>query len=210
MQNNTANTTHAFHVAQSVSHPDNVKYDRIQQHVVFDNIAPGSWDCQLMVSWPDKPHGDMSVDVSSRRGSSATSSVSLDVYSASYNASAYASMTKHKGAKTGRPNDGPFATWASMMGALRVGGNQLSSKGDTAKGQDRGLSPVNAKLTYFSTVAVNPGEYGVTVNSEGCPSSHAGRLQFLFEMPSTDSRDASVSFLADNQKGAGIFLLADC
>lgn len=50
MQANTANTTQSFHVAQSVSSADKVKFDRIHQHVVFDNISPGSWDCQLMVS----------------------------------------------------------------------------------------------------------------------------------------------------------------
>lgn len=48
---NTAKGTKAFHVAQSVSFVDNVKFDRIHQYVVFDNIASGSWDCQLMVSW---------------------------------------------------------------------------------------------------------------------------------------------------------------
>lgn len=48
---NTAKGTKAFHVAQSVSFADNVKFDRIHQHVVFDNIASSSWDCQLMVSW---------------------------------------------------------------------------------------------------------------------------------------------------------------
>lgn len=48
---NTAKGTKAFHVAQSVSFADNIKFDRVHQHVVFDNIASGSWDCQLMVSW---------------------------------------------------------------------------------------------------------------------------------------------------------------
>lgn len=51
MQANTAKEARSFHVAQSVSFADNVKFDRIHQYVVFDNIAPGSWDCQLMVSW---------------------------------------------------------------------------------------------------------------------------------------------------------------
>lgn len=59
-QANTAKDTKAFHVAQSVSFADNVKFDRIHQYVVFDNIASGSWDCQLMISWyvtllPAKP-----------------------------------------------------------------------------------------------------------------------------------------------------------
>lgn len=48
---NTAKDKKAFHVAQSVSFTDNVKFDRVHQYVVFDNIASGSWDCQLMVSW---------------------------------------------------------------------------------------------------------------------------------------------------------------
>lgn len=48
---NTAKDTKAFRVAQSVSFADNVKFDRIHQYVVFDNIASGSWDCQLMISW---------------------------------------------------------------------------------------------------------------------------------------------------------------
>ena len=48
---NTANKNKFFRVAQSVSFADDVKFDRVQQHVVFENIATGSWDCQLMVSW---------------------------------------------------------------------------------------------------------------------------------------------------------------
>lgn len=50
-QANTARDTKAFRVAQSVSFDDNVKFDRTHQYVVFDNIASGSWDCQLMISW---------------------------------------------------------------------------------------------------------------------------------------------------------------
>lgn len=50
-QANTAKGTKSFQVAQSVSFADNIKFDRIHQYVVFDNIASGSWDCQLMVSW---------------------------------------------------------------------------------------------------------------------------------------------------------------
>lgn len=48
---NTAKKTKSFHVAQSVSFADNVKFNRVHQYVVFDNIPAGSWDCQLMVSW---------------------------------------------------------------------------------------------------------------------------------------------------------------
>lgn len=211
MQENTANTTKVFHVAQSISFADHVKFDRIHQYILFDNIAPGSWDCQLMVSWPDSVAGDMSVAASSRHGSAATSSVSLDVYSASYNASAYAALTAPKGAKLGTPSSGPFATWDSMMGAIRLGGNnQLGAKGDNEKGQDKSVVSANAKLTFFGTVAVNPGEYGVTVNSEACPSSDSKTLAFLFEIPSTDSRNASVSFQAEKEKGAGVYLLANC
>ncbi|KAF3768998.1 hypothetical protein M406DRAFT_355121 [Cryphonectria parasitica EP155] len=119
-------------------------------------------------------------------------------------------MTQPEGAKIGTPNDGPFATWASMMGALRIGGNLLSVKADREQDQDKGVSAVNAKLTYFSTVAVNPGEYGITINSEACPTLSSNSLEFLFEIPGTDSRDASVSFLAEKEKDAGVYLLADC
>lgn len=211
MQDNVANTTKAFHVAQSVSYVDSVKYDRIHQYVAFENITGGSWDCQLMVSWPDAAMGDMAVSTSSRHGSAATSSVSLAVYSASYNATAYAALTTPKGAKVGTPNSGPFATWNSMMGSIKVGGNnQLGVKGDNAKSQDKSAISANAKLSYFGTVAVNPGEYGITVNSEACPSSDSTTLAFLFEIPKTDSRNASVSFLAEKEKGAGVYLLANC
>jgi hypothetical protein len=59
-QANTAKSTKAFRVAQSVSFADNVKFDRVHQYVVFDKVASGSWDCQLMISWyvsllPAKP-----------------------------------------------------------------------------------------------------------------------------------------------------------
>lgn len=177
--------------------------------VVFDNIVGGSWDCQLMVSWPDSVAGDMSVFSSSKHGSSATSSVSLDVYTASYNTSAYAALADPKGAKVGIPDIGPFATWDSMMAAIKIG-NQLSVKGDNKDGQDKGVLAINAKLSYFGTVGVNPSEYGVTVNSEACPATGGKTLQFLFEIPTTDSRDASVSFSADKEKGAGVYLLANC
>lgn len=205
MQDNVANTTKAFHVAQSVSHADSVKFNRIHQYVAFENITGGSWDCQLMVSWPDRAAGHIDVQTSSPHGSPAVSSVSLDVYSASYNATAYAALTTPKGAKVGTPNSGPFATWHSMMGALKIGGdNQPGTEGDNAE------SPGKAKLSYFGTVAVNPGEYGMTVNSEACPSSGSSTLEFLFEIPSTESRNASVSFLAEKEKGAGVYLLANC
>lgn len=211
MQDNVADTTKAFHVAQSVSHADSVKFNRIHQYVAFENITGGSWDCQLMVSWPDRAIGNIDVQASSPHGSPATSSVSLDVYSASYNATAYAALTTPKGAKVGTPNGGPFATWHSMMGALKIGGDkQPSAKDDSAGGQGEDVIGAEAKLSYFGTVAVNPGEYGITVNSEACPSSNSNSLHFLFEIPHTDSRNASVSFLAEKEQGAGVYLLANC
>lgn len=212
MQENVANTTKAFHVAQSVSFADNVKFNRLQQYIVFDNISAGSWDCQLMVSWPDSKVGDMKVTSSSNRGSSASSGVSLDVYSASYNASAYASLTSPQTAHKDTPNNsGPFSTWASMLSAIKVRGNNQLSISDREKGQDKSALSTDAKLTFFGTVGVNPGEYGLTVNSEACPSSSSGNsLQYLFEIPTTDSRDASVSFQASKEDGAGVYLLANC
>lgn len=210
MQPNTANTTQSFHVAQSVSSADKAKFDRIHQHVVFDNIASGSWDCQLMVSWPDSKTGGMVVSTSSRRGTAATSGVSLDVYSASYNATAYALLTRPKDAKlsTTDANSGPFTTWAGMMRSINM-------KGDKTKGQDKSVGGVDAKLTFFSTVAMNPGEYGMTINSEACASSSSGdghgkMLEFLFEMPNFEIRDASVRFSANKEKDAGVYLLANC
>lgn len=211
MQENLANTTKAFHVAQSVSYSDGVKFDRIHQYVAFENVTRGSWDCQLMVSWPDAAVGDIDIFTSSHHGSAATSSVSLDVYSASYNASAFAALSTPEGSKLGAGNDGPFATWTSTMGSVKIGGNnQLGVKGGNTKGQGESATAVNAKLSFFGTVAVNPGEYGITVNSEACPPSGSTTLAFLFEIPHTDSRDASVSFLAEKEKGAGVYLLANC
>ncbi|PSS03694.1 hypothetical protein BD289DRAFT_158312 [Coniella lustricola] len=206
MQDNTASSFRSFHVAQSVSHADGIKYNRIQQYVLFDSIAPGSWDCQLMVSWPDAGL----VGASAGPGSTSTSSISLDVYSASYNANAFDSLTQLQGAKIGTPDSGPFATWTSMMGALKIGGGQSSADNDGSSASTAPVSPVNAKLTYFSTVAVNPGEYGITVNSEACPSSGNDTLGFIFEVPVTDSRNASVSFLGDAEAGDGVYLLANC
>lgn len=211
MQENTANTTRAFHVAQAVSFADKIKFNRIQQYVVFNNITAGSWDCQLMVSWPDAQHGGLKVTSSSRRGSSATSGVSLDVYSASYNASAYVSLASPQFAHKNTPNNnGPFSTWDSMMSAIKVGGNNQLSVSDREKGQDKSAVSTDAKISFFGTVGVNPGEYGLTINSEACPSSTSDTLGFLFEIPATDSRDASVSFLADKENGAGIYLLTNC
>lgn len=67
------------------------------------------------------------------------------------------------------------------------------------------------KLTPFGTVGVNPGEFGVTINSRACPQADGdGTLQFLFEIPSTDSRNASVGFLGTAEEGAGVYLLANC
>lgn len=199
MQPNTANTTPSFHVAQSVSSADKTKFDRIHQHVVFDNITSGSWDCQLMVSWPDSQTGNMVVSTSSRRGTTATSGVSLDVYSASYNATAYALLTRPK-----HPNSGPFTTWAGMMRSINM-------KADKTKGQDKSVGGVDAKLTFFSTVAMNPGEYGMTINSEACTGDgHDNTLEFLFEMPNFEARDASVRFSANKEQGAGVYLLANC
>lgn len=212
MQENVANTTKAFRVSQSVSFADNVKFNRLQQYIVFDNISAGSWDCQLMVSWPDSKTGDMRVTSSSNRGSSASSGVSLDVYSASYNASAYASLNSPQTAHKDEPNNsGPFSTWASMLSAIKLKGNNQLSISDREKGQDKSALSTDAKLTFFGTVGVNPGEYGLTINSEACPSPSTGNsLQYLFEIPTTDSRDASVSFQASKEKGAGVYLLANC
>lgn len=211
MQENVANTTKAFHVSQSVSFADKIKFNRLQQYIAFDNITAGSWDCQLMVSWPDSRLGDLKVTSSSSHGSSASSGVSLDVYSASYNASAYASLTSPKVAHKNKPNnDGPFSTWASMLSAIKFSGNNQLSVSDREKGQDKSAVSTGVILNYFGTVGVNPGEYGLTINSEACPSSTGSTLGYLFEIPTTDSRDVSVSFLASKEKGAGVYLLANC
>lgn len=218
MQANTANTTRSFHVAQAVSSADKVKFDRIHQHVVFENISPGSWDCQLMVSWPDSKTAGMVVSASSRRGTAAASGVSLDVYSASYNATAYNLLTQPKGVKlsTSDADGGPFSTWTSMMRSVKMmGNNALSNKGDNSKGQDKSVTGVDARLAFFGTVPVNPGEYGRTINSEACASATTGdgdgkTLEFLFEIPNFDTRDTSVQFSANKEKGAGVYLLANC
>lgn len=209
MQPNTANTTRSFHVAQSVSAADKVKFDRIHQHVVFDNIAPGSWDCQLMVSWPDSETSDMVVSSSSKAGTLSTSGVSLDVYSAYYNTTAYNLLAQSKDAALDSPitNAGPFSTWTTLMATMKMMGN--------TKHLDKTAGHVNATLTYFGTVAVNPGEYGITINSKACPSSttrdgNGKTLEFLFEIPNFESRDTSVRFSAHRTKDAGVYLLANC
>ncbi|ROW01711.1 hypothetical protein VSDG_02107 [Cytospora chrysosperma] len=220
MHANTAKTAKSFHVAQSVSFADNVKFNRVHQYVVFDDIPAGSWDCQLMVSWPHTTSG-MHVTTASRSGQYGATAVSLDVYSASYNASAFAGPPEHKpepepepkkGAHVGTADQGPFATWGSMMSAIAgpPGANDLSAKGDGEQMQDRTSSPTSARLTYFGTVGVHPGEYGVTVNSEACPRGSNGTLGFLFEIPSTDARNASVEFLGSKEDGAGVYMLANC
>lgn len=151
-----------------------------------------------MVSWPDVEHGGLSVNSSSQRGSAAVSGVSLEVYSASYNTSAF----------TGHNSNGPFSTWNNMMHAIKAPGNRQLPASDRGKGQEKSDSSTSAQLTYFGTVPVNPGEFGLTVNSEACPA--AGKLQYLFEIPTTDSREASVSFLGTKEKGAGVYMIANC
>lgn len=146
----------------------------------------------------------------SRFGTFGSSAISLDVYSASYNASSLRSHSKPKGAKVGIPQDSPFATWQSMTNAMRVhaGTDDHSTKGNAQKTHDDGVS---VTLTPFGTVGVNPGEYGVTINSRACPQAGGDdTLQFLFEIPNTDSRNASVGFLGSAEKGAGVYLLANC
>ncbi|KAI3397604.1 hypothetical protein diail_10576 [Diaporthe ilicicola] len=211
-QANTAKDTKSFQVAQSVSFADNVKFDRIHQYVVFDNITSGSWDCQLMVSWPSR--AAMSITTASRFGAFGSASVSLDVYSASYNASFLASHSKPEGSRVGTAANTPFATWQSMMNAMTVHtaiDNSINNGTDEKKhGKSLGNSGT-VKLTPFGTVGVSPGEYGVTINSMACPQADEdGTLQFLFEIPSTDSRNASVGFLGSAEEGAGLYLLANC
>lgn len=229
---NTAKDTKAFHVAQSVSFADNVKFDRVHQYVVFDNIASGSWDCQLMVSWyvsllsvklctrraiqltaRNRPSAAaLKMSSASRFGTSGSSAISLDVYSASYNASSLHSHSNPKGSKIGIPEDSPFATWQLMTKAMRAhtSTDDHSTKGNAQKTHDNG-DGVSVTLTPFGTVGVNPGEYGVTINSRACPQAgEDGTLQFLFEIPSTDSRNVSVGFLGSAEKGAGVYLLANC
>ncbi|KAL1883213.1 hypothetical protein Daus18300_000271 [Diaporthe australafricana] len=217
-QANTAKGTKSFQVAQSVSFADNIKFDRIHQYVVFDNIASGSWDCQLMVSWPSR--AGLNISTASRFGAFGSASVSLDVYSASYNASSFGSHPKFAASRVGTADNTnstdttPFATWQSMMNAMRVhtAMNELSVKGQTKNMHDKALGgDSTVKLTPFGTVGVNPGEFGMTINSRACPQADGdGTLQFLFEIPSTDSRNASVGFLGTAEEGAGVYLLANC
>lgn len=231
-QANTAKDTKAFHVAQSVSFADNVKFDRVHQYVVFDNITSGSWDCQLMISWyvaslwakscnwkaPPLTAGNrpsdaaLKMSTASRFGTFGSATISLDVYSASYNASSLRCHSKPEGSKVGIPEDSPFATWESMTNAMRVhaGTDHHSNKSNARKTHDK-IGEPSMTLTPFGTVGVNPGEYGVTINSQACPQPGGdGTLQFLFEIPNTDSRNASVGFLGSAEKGAGVYLLANC
>ena len=150
------------------------------------------------------------MNTASKTGLYASTGVNLDVYSASYNVSAFYGSSNPKGADEGAAGQGPFASWESMMKAVvRPGTNNLSVKGDREKMQDR-VPAASANLTYFGTVRVNPGEYGMTINSEACPQQSNGTLEFLFEIPSTDGRNASVEFLGSEEKGAGVYLLANC
>lgn len=161
------------------------------------------WLCSYR---PDLVH----INTVSKSGFYASSAVSLDVYSASYNASAFAGSSTPKGADVGTTYQGPFASWGTMMDAVvRPGTNDLSIKGDREKMQDM-ASARSAKLTYFGTVGVSPGEFGMTINSMACPREIDGTLEFLFEVPSTDGRNASVEFLGSNETGAGVYLLANC
>lgn len=210
VQENTANTTKAFHVGQSVSFSDKVKFNRIHQYIAFDNIKPGSWDCQLMVSWPNLKQG-LKVTSSSTHGSSATSGVSLEVYRASFDASAYGTNVSPIHIHKDTPdNNGPFATWDTMMTAIKLSGNRQLPASDSGKGQEKSDVPTSAKLTYFGTVGVNPGEYGVTINSEACPASGSDSLQYLFEIPDTDSREDTVNVQFSKEKGAGVYMIANC
>lgn len=151
------------------------------------------------------------MSTASRFGAFGSGSVSLDVYSASYNASSLHSHAKPKGSKVGIPENSPFSTWQSMTNAMRVHtGTDDLSKGNAQKthGKDDAAS---VTLIPFGTVGVNPGEYGVTVNSRACPQADGdGTLQFLFEIPNTDSRNASVDFLGSAEMGSGVYLLANC
>lgn len=222
---NTAKDTMAFHVAQSVSFADNIKFDHVHQYVVFDNIARDSWDCQLMISWyvslmPPRSSPWVAIELTardrpssaalnmytvSRSGTFDSGPISLAVYSASYNASSLHNHTKPEGSKVGIPEISPFTTWQSMTNALRI-----PTKGHIQKPHDDG-SEISVILTRFGTVGVSPGEYGVTINSRACPQAGSdGTLQFLFEIPDTDTRNASVSFLGSAEKGAGVYLLANC
>lgn len=152
------------------------------------------------------------MSTASRFGPFGSAAVSLDVYSASYNASSLHSHHKPEGSRVGVPEDSPFATWQSMTNAMRAhaGTGDHPTKGSAQKTHDQG-DDMAVTLTPFGTVGINPGEYGVTINSRACPQAGGdGTLQFLFEIPSTDSRNASVAFLGSAEKGAGVYLLANC
>lgn len=99
-----------------------------------------------------------------------------------------------------------------MTNAMRVHAatDDHSTKGRAQKTNDK-ADEASVTLTPFGTVGVNPGEYGITINSRACPQAGGdGTLQFLFEIPSTDSRNASVGFVGSAEKGAGVYLLANC
>ena len=151
------------------------------------------------------------MSTASRFGTFGSGSISLDVYSASYNASSLHSHAKPEGSKVGIPEDSPFATWQSMTNAMRLHtGTDDLPKDNAQQMHDKG-DGASVTLTPFGTVGVNPGEYGVTINSRACPQADGdGTLQFLFEIPNTDSRNASVGFLGGAEKGAGVYLLANC
>lgn len=152
------------------------------------------------------------MSTASRFGTFGSAAISLDVYSASYNTSSLHSHSNPPGSKIGIPVDSPFETWQSMTNAMRVHAatDDQSTKGNAQKTHDKS-DEASVTLTPFGTVGVNPGEYGVTINSRACPQAGGdGTLQFLFEIPNTDSRNASVGFLGSAEKGAGVYLLANC
>lgn len=154
----------------------------------------------------------LKMSTASRFGTFGSAAISLDVYSASYNASSLHSHSNPQGSKIGIPEDSPFATWQSMTNAMRVHAatDDHSTKGHAQKTNDK-ADEASVTLTPFGTVGVNPGEYGITINSRACPQAGGdGTLQFLFEIPSTDSRNASVGFVGSAEKGAGVYLLANC
>lgn len=97
-----------------------------------------------------------------------------------------------------------------MTNALRTHADGVPTKGHAQKPHIEN-NDSSVKLTRFGTVGVSPGEYGVTINSKACPQAGSdGTLQFLFEIPDTDTHNASVSFLGSAEKGAGVYLLANC
>lgn len=154
----------------------------------------------------------LNMSTASRFGALDSTPVSLDVYSASYNVSSLHSHSKPEGSRVGVPAISPFTTWETMTNAMRIhaGTAAFPTKGDAQKTHDKD-NGISVTLTRFGTVGVSPGEYGVTINSRACPQAGGdGTLQFLFEIPDTDTRNASVSFSASAEKGSGVYLLANC